>query len=376
MPIDPIKITNFSKAPAPGKTTEVPLMPSNSIESRPDLVTVAFQGLGICCFAEPKTIDRRSSQTVSPKTALKTAQAGFSTEIITQTPARCEIAIIRRTTPSKHILTIEVWETTDGINYNLHNYPNHGNILYGFDGAPALPDDAEISVNATQNPQIGGYAKYKPLQTLNNQSIGNQDAHDLGWIIDVEGNGFHNKKLSPQKAITRLSTMYIHNAEFYTRSFLTKGPQNSEPQPQTVSGQSAPIAIGHELGAKIPAAKVQLTVKSKQGGINKVFEFDTASGKRYLVKVGNLCYNDSSPDGDFDAIYEFLKETGESSPQFSVTPNLPPQKMSARPVPKLVPNPQDSAYIRFCGASLASKQDGIGEILTVQTMPDIIPTQF
>ena len=367
MPIDPTKL---SKASDFGKTTKIQL---SGIESRPDLVTVAFEGLGICCFAESRIIDRQPNK----KTAPKSLEAGIPVSNIPQIPARCEIAIIRKTAAaSRHLLTIAVWETTDGVNYALHNYPNHGEIKYGFDESSDLPDDIEISVKAVQNAQIGGYAKYKPTQTLNKQGKGNQDAYDLGWIVDIEGAGFHPNKLAARKANTKLSTMYIHNAEFYSRSFLKKSAENADPQPQTVSGLSTPIIIGHELGAKIPADKIRLTVKSIKGNIDDVFEFGAAGGKRYLIKVGNTCYSSSASNGDFDAIYEFLKDTSEHPAQFTLTPYLPSLLKTTIPqIPKPTPNPQAHAYVRFCGAYLAGKQDGIGAILAAQTVTNNNPTQ-
>jgi hypothetical protein len=350
----------------------VPHMPLDTIDTRPDLVTVGFEGLGVCCFAKEKILGFDSTGLGNATSTKRIAKP--SPKTLPTIPARGEIGVIRE---ANHSFTIEVQENSGGT------------IVLPKIVLPS--DGVEIVIKATMAPQILAYAKYEPPAQLAKASLGAQDLHDLDWIIDIDA--IHGVPLIPKNGSpTKLSTIYIHNAEFYTRRFLLSQPSASgsvtPPPPQLQilkkqgSSQAESLFVGHELGAKIPAKSAQLLIKVK-GVITHQLQMDDADGKTYFISMKNTCINTNSNISDFGSIYKFLQASDGST--FSLEPASAPIKpvptsggqssQTKNVVAKQVPNPQQptdlrgivKTYVRFCGAYTASGQDGISAILAAQS---------
>ncbi|MBX7170004.1 MAG: hypothetical protein K1X72_03530 [Pyrinomonadaceae bacterium] len=367
MPIDPTKLGKAENI----KKHKPEFAQTETIETRPDLVTLGFEGLGIVCFSEPKPLD------FSPASGKKMTPIKETKKPILEVPARGEVAIIRRKKENQiHYLRIAIFQSNDNGGWERLELLNND----GKDNNKPLPNDVEITIKAIENPEIAGFVKYSNNQPFNRNSFSNQNQYDIRWLVDIEGE-LHKKTLIPKKGQTKLSPLYIENAEFYSRSFLLRG-ENKDPQPQVIDNSNQKIFIGHELGAKIQASKVQFLMKSNSfPEINSdiTFPLSETNGKRYVIKITNTC-DGATEQGDFDAIYEFLKDPSAKTftleatdvevnkPRLNQATNIANDKAIAKPsIPTIPPiGPGAFTYVRFCGSYLASKQNGIKDILNAQ----------
>lgn len=335
-----------------------------TIADRPDLVTIGFDGLGVTCFRD-EVISPGSPKFSSKLSPLgkpsKAAKKGMALTI----PVRAETAIIRK---EGHDLNLDI--------YTINNAGHWSNPTHSLNN---LPSDVEISIYATSMPSVDGYTKYHGTQAtaFSRSAALPHDPHDLRCLVHIEGPEFHDKKLTARKGTRKLSKLYIQNAEFYCGGLLTKGPNNPAPQPQYLErpGGSQEVVnyVGRELGAKIDADQVEIRIIGKDIDETIVLEKpDPILGVRYFVRISNTCDNTGGA-GDFQAIYEFLRDTKGNITLDAQPPLPPPQKQNIPPSP--LNKPEEMSHVRFCGAYIAEKQNGIGEILAAQQWVDPNPSK-
>lgn len=367
MPIDPTKINKINKTSK--EVRQHPDTFKQTIDERPDLVTVGFDGLGICSFSETEyhnsLFNNANKLTVEAQKSVSKSKKIIPTKF-----GRCETSVIRK---EHHQLTMVV--------QSFDSQGNRNDFIEQFH----LPNDVTITIRALENPQIDSYLKYEPLQNYNRQSLSQnthsiQEKHDLRWLLDIESAEFYGTKLKPKISSIPLSKLFIENAEFYCRALLLKSQQNQVPMKQTIKknlNQSYQGYIGHELGAKIPADKVLIKIESSTLNQEFILWKNMVSDEaRFFIKISNSC-NGIAENGDFSVIYDFF-ETSDSN-TFTVVPsedstNSEGVKRIKKPNSKEDPEPPASSYVRFCGAFLAGKQNGINGLFKTEATPNTLNT--
>ena len=318
--------------PSTNPETNAPDVPQ-TINDRPDFVTVGSLGLGINTFATK--------------------------------PPRGETAIIRK---RNHTLSVKVFKLKPG--GQMEKVKDFGGAA---DDATALPDDTEISIRATLNPKIMGYAKYTLAQlefvrlalsaALDAGILPANYIFDLRWLMDLEGCEVHNSKLQPVKK-KKFTKLFIHNAEFYCRSLL---PLENSAKPARQGRQVGQVThtpdgkivdysgssqvnigyVGHELGAKIEADEVVISVNGDSYELRKA---NLETGERYFIQIINQCPTPSNVS-DFPVLYDLL-QVGQAG-VVEVKIDL----LSSGAKEEFAPT------VKFCGSVHASKQDGISDLL-------------
>lgn len=134
---------------------------------------------------------------------------------------RFEAALLRQ---KEHDFTIRIAKFKDGEKIEDKEYTD-------------IPlEDITIHINALENPDIKGVKLFK-AETFERDNEEINDKRDFRWIVDLEGEEFHDNKLIPtgesgSRYEMPLNQVYIQNAEFLTSGITNYTYDKIEIDPQ------------------------------------------------------------------------------------------------------------------------------------------------
>lgn len=227
--------------------------------------------------------------------------------------------------------------------------------------APNIPlEKVEIEIKALENPKIAGFEKHISKKSFTRKVI-TEDPNDLRWIPNIEGQEFHNKKISCLKKIhTPLTRMIIQNALFFCNQKSgqslkkAKGIWLKDDELLADSNEKSFGRVGFEMGANIEADKVSIKI-TQNGEIIENTALDNSHGHKYLLKIENLCPESNIENegrGDFTRYYQVF-DAGENG--FDLLGKLFAEE-------KIKPNEQkgeSSSRIEFCGMVISGERTNL-----------------
>jgi hypothetical protein len=220
------------------------------IDEKPT-ATIYIQGLAITCFNKEK--------------------------------GRSETAFLRQI---EHNLSLKIIKVKD----------EKEEILYEFNETNEdLPrKNLSIEISGIGNPKTKGFSKFEPNVFNRSQGELNDKKH-LGWIIDLESNEFHNKKLAPIEQAESLhdlplTPLFIENAHFYTEQRTQYKVEKIEIIDKTEVSRSYFGKIGVVLAGDITAEEIIINILGKS-----TISLNAEKDVTYKIFIDNL-----RPLGDFE----------------------------------------------------------------------------
>lgn len=200
---------------------------------------------------------------------------------------RGEIAIIRQ---GEHNLKIVVAKDGDA-----------GPPVYIFEH-DKIPAGATIDVK-TENPALKSFIMLKEDDFNRKSGLGGtNDEKDLQWLLDLEGDELHGKKLAPLSTLgtdIAVAKMYVPNGLFFTATLATDGVSYLKKANEAQMHHLG--VVGDSLGIAISADKITLEITD-----NESLTLD--DGGQYNITIKNLEPIDpkAPPESDFPVYYEVL----------------------------------------------------------------------
>ncbi|MCU0239950.1 MAG: hypothetical protein MUC29_10955 [Pyrinomonadaceae bacterium] len=220
------------------------------IDEKPT-ATIYIQGLAITCFNKEK--------------------------------GRSETAFLRQT---EHNLSLKIIKVKD----------EKEEILYEFSETNEdLPrKNLSIEISGIGNPKTKGFSKFEPNVFDRSQGELNDKKH-LGWIIDLESNEFHHKKLAPTEQAESLhdlplTPLFIENAHFYTKQRTQYKVEKIEIINKTEISRSYFGKIGVVLAGEIKAEEIIVNISGKS-----LISLKDEADVTYKIFIDNL-----RPFGDYE----------------------------------------------------------------------------
>lgn len=245
----------------------------------------------------------------SSATALVRAR-GLGIFCLNKTAGRGEMAIIR---DDRHQLSIRISKPVliDGAGRESFQYQDF--VVY----REIDPLNVEMDIAAVSGAVIDGFEVYTPGE-FNRLDGDSNDEFDFRWLVNIDGDEMHGKRLSANVAAASasrppVSKLYIGNAVFYARAineklFFDRIDAGTDRSP---FGN-----VAEAVAAKIEADAVRFTISI--GGEKHVHTLPRVPGCPYKITIDNMDPDEDSPLSDMPDYYRFLAD--DSGRQFDLVP--------------------------------------------------------
>lgn len=162
---------------------------------------------------------------------------------------------------------------------------------------------------STSGNEVDGISRYEPGGFTRSET-GQNDPHDLRWLVDLEGEEFHAEKLRPtgESASTfgmPLNFLTIRNAEFYVSGITGYENERVEMDAENNVLDRSPFGrYGFIMGARLNADTVKMQVSGTSlipGG-----ELERSEGFTYRIFVTNT-RKGGDEESELPVYYKVLK---------------------------------------------------------------------
>jgi hypothetical protein len=176
-------------------------------------------------------------------------------------------------------------------------------------------DGQELIVNSTKTVSIfsnmkKGVRQYRPGKVRHSSPDG--DLNDLGWLMAIQGDQFHNDPKLPKNPSAIEQRIEVSTGIFYTAL------RTSDASIIAPSGANDSSTIATQVGCNITLAQGEVLNFALDGVITHSFIHNSSNRK---IEIKYICEDTTSPDyGDFSAFYE-IYNTVKDEDKFGVVSN-------------------------------------------------------
>ncbi len=167
------------------------------------------------------------------------------------------------------------------------------------DGNEVIVSSAKnISISSDRQPGVVGYRPGKV-----HHSLPNGDPKDLGWLMAIQGDQFHNDPNLLKNLSAIEQRIEVNTGIFYTAM------RSSEAIIIAPSGVGVPSTIATRVGCHITLAEGEVLTLEFDGWKQTFTHGDTIRN----IEIKYICEEPSSPDhGDFRAFYEIYNTVNDT----------------------------------------------------------------